>query len=48
MPNTYTQIYIQLFFAVQGEANRINKNIKEELHKIATGILKNRKQKLYL
>ena len=47
MPNTYTQIYIHLVFAIQGGSNRINKNIKEELHKIATGILKNRKQKLY-
>jgi len=47
MPNTYTQIYIHLVFAVKGRSNIIHKNIKEELQKIATGILTHRKQKLY-
>ncbi|MCX6230379.1 MAG: IS200/IS605 family transposase [Bacteroidetes bacterium] len=47
MPNTYTQIYIHLVFAVQGRHNIINNTIKEELQKYTTGILENRKQKLY-
>jgi REP element-mobilizing transposase RayT len=47
MPNTYTQIYIHLVFAVQGRHNVINKNIKEELQKYTNGIPEKRKQKLY-
>jgi REP element-mobilizing transposase RayT len=47
MPNTYTQIYIQLVFAVKGRQNVIQKTVKEELQKYATGIVTNRKQKLY-
>jgi REP element-mobilizing transposase RayT len=47
MPNTYTQIYIQLVFAIQGRENIIKPDIKEELQKYATGIIQNRKQKLY-
>jgi putative transposase len=47
MPNTYTQIYIQFVFAVKGRQNLIQNNIKEELQKYATGIITNRKQKLY-
>ena len=46
MPNTYTQIYIQIVFAVQGRANLISKNNREELHKYITGIVKNREQKM--
>jgi REP element-mobilizing transposase RayT len=47
MPNTYTQIYIQLVFAVKGRQNVIRKTIKDELQKYAAGIISNRKQKLY-
>jgi len=47
MPNTYAQIYIQLVFAVKGRQNVIQKTVKEELQKYATGIVTNRKQKLY-
>lgn len=46
MPNTYTQIYIQIVFAVKGRGNLIPKNNREELHKYITGIVKNRGQKL--
>jgi putative transposase len=46
MPNTYTQIYIQIVFAVQGRANLISKNNREELHKYITGIVKKREQKM--
>ncbi len=46
MANTYTQIYIQVVFAVQGRLNPIKKDNKEELHKYITGIVRNKKQKL--
>jgi REP element-mobilizing transposase RayT len=47
MPNTYTQIYIQLVFAVKRRQNLISRSIKDELQKYATGIVTKRKQKLY-
>jgi putative transposase len=46
MANTYTQIYIQVVFAVQGRQNLIKKEHKEELHKYITGIISNKGQKL--
>ena len=46
MANTYTQIYIQIVFAVQGRKNLIPKQHREELHKYITGIVTHRKQKL--
>jgi REP element-mobilizing transposase RayT len=46
MANTYTQIYIQIVFAVKSRQNLIPKNSKEELHKYITGIITNRGQKL--
>ncbi|MBI5875725.1 MAG: IS200/IS605 family transposase [Deltaproteobacteria bacterium] len=46
MPNTYSQIYIQIVFAVQGRQNLIPKQHREELHKYITGIAQNREQKL--
>ena len=46
MANTYTQIYIQIIFAVQGWRNLIRTKNKEELHKYITGIIRNKKQKL--
>lgn len=46
MPNTYTQVYIQIVFAVKGRENLIAKNNREELHKYITGIVTNRDQKL--
>ena len=47
MANTYTQIYIQIVFAVKGRQNLISKENREELHKFITGIVSNRKQKLF-
>ncbi|SHK08331.1 IS200/IS605 family transposase [Chryseobacterium polytrichastri] len=47
MANTYTQIYIQIVFAVKGRQNLISKEIREELHKFITGIVSNRNQKLF-
>jgi len=46
MANTYSQMYDQIVFAVQGRENIIPQKNKEELHKYITGIIKNRNQKL--
>jgi putative transposase len=46
MANTYSQIYIQVIFAVQGRQNILRSEHKEELHKFITGIVKNKSQKL--
>ena len=46
MANTYTQIYLQLVFAVKGRQSLIRDDFREELHKYITGIIQNRKQKL--
>jgi REP element-mobilizing transposase RayT len=46
MANTYTQIYIQVVFAVCGRLNLLSKEHKEELHKYITGIVTNQRQKL--
>ncbi|MDB6059870.1 MAG: Transposase family [Verrucomicrobiales bacterium] len=46
MANTFTQIYIQVVFAVEARACVIPKAHKEELHKYITGIVTERKQKL--
>lgn len=46
MANTYTQIYVQVVFAVQGRQRLVPKIHKEELHKYITGIIRNQGQKL--
>ena len=46
MPNTYSQIYIQIVFAVKGRQNLIPNQKKEELQKFISGIIQNREQKL--
>jgi putative transposase len=46
MANTYTQIYIQVVFAVQGRQNLIAADRKEELQKYITGIVTRQGQKL--
>ena len=46
MPNTYSQIYIQIVFAVQGRKNLILKEYREELHKYITGIVQKREHKM--
>ena len=46
MANTYTQIYIQIVYAVKGRANLIRKEWKDELHKYITGIVRNENHKL--
>ncbi|MGI8638585.1 MAG: IS200/IS605 family transposase [Pyrinomonadaceae bacterium] len=46
MANTYSQIYIQIVFAVHERENLIKSEWKEELYKYIAGIIKNHKQKL--
>ncbi len=47
MPNTYSQIYIQIVFAVKSRDCFIKEFFREELQKYMTGIITNKKQKLY-
>lgn len=47
MPNTYSQIYIQIVFAVKGRQNFLKETFREELQKYMTGIITNKKQKVY-
>lgn len=46
MANTYSQIYTQVVFAVQGRQNLICPERKEELQKYMTGIVTRQNQKL--
>jgi REP-associated tyrosine transposase len=46
MANTYTQIYIQIVFAVEGRQNLIDPIHNDELQKYITGIVTRQKQKL--
>ena len=46
MANTYSQIYVQLIFTVQGRQNLLRSDHKEDLHKFITGIVRNKNQKL--
>lgn len=45
MANTYSQLYIQIVFAVKGRENLIEKSWKDELHKYIAGIIKTKGQK---
>src|ERR1035437_82928 len=46
MANTYSQIYIQIVFAVESRQNLISAEHREELHKFITGVVKERGQKM--
>ncbi len=46
MANTYSQIYIQVVFAVEGRQNLIAPQHNDELQKYITGILSAQRQKL--
>jgi len=46
MPNTYTQIYIQIVFAVRNRQALIQASWEEELYKYITGIVQNKGQKM--
>jgi len=45
MPGTYSQIYIQIVFAVKGRENLIASGWKTELHKYMAGIIKGKGHK---
>jgi REP element-mobilizing transposase RayT len=47
MPNTYSQIYLQIVFAVKGRQNIIKESFREEIQKYMSGIISNKKQKAY-
>ena len=46
MANTYSQIYIQIVFAVDGRLSLIRPEFREELYKYMSGIVRNQRQKL--
>lgn len=46
MADTYTQLYIQLVFAVKGRASLIKEEWEDELYKYITGIVQNRRHKM--
>ena len=45
MAGTYSQIYVQVVFAVKGRANLISPLWKDDLHKYISGIIKGKNQK---
>jgi len=45
MPGTFSQIYIQVVFAVKGQENLIARSWRDELHKYIAGIIKGKEQK---
>ncbi|HLW06876.1 MAG TPA: IS200/IS605 family transposase [Marinilabiliaceae bacterium] len=45
MPNTYTQIYVQIIFAVKGRENLISEKRRDQLEKYMCGIVSNKKSK---
>jgi len=46
MANTYTQIYIQIVFAVENRISLVTDQWREQLHKYITGIIQNHNHKL--
>lgn len=46
MSSTFSQIYIQIIFAVKGMESLIQSSWEEELYKYISGIIKNKGQKL--
>jgi putative transposase len=47
MANTYTQLFVQFVFAVQGRENEIKESFRDELEKVMCGIISNHKCKTY-
>jgi putative transposase len=45
MAGTFSQIYIQVVFAVKGRENLISNSWKNDLHKYLAGIIKGKEQK---
>lgn len=47
MANTYTQLYVQYVFSVQGRQNLIKESFRDELEKVMSSIVTNQKCKTY-
>lgn len=47
MANTYSQLYVQIVFAVKGRQSLIKATFREEVQKYIAGIIANKDQKLY-
>ena len=45
MPGTFSQIYLQIVFAVKSRENLINSSWKTKMHKYIAGIIKGKDQK---
>ena len=45
MANTYTQIFVQIVFAVKGRMNLISNNHRDEIEKYICGIINNKNSK---
>ncbi|MES2702962.1 MAG: IS200/IS605 family transposase [Bacteroidota bacterium] len=45
MPGTFSQVYVQIVFAVKGRENLIDSSWKNELHKYINGIVSGKDQK---
>ena len=45
MPGTFSQIYIQIVFAVKGKQNFLLPSFEEEVYKYMSGIIKGKEQK---
>lgn len=45
MPGTFSQIYIQVVFAVKGRENLISNHFSIDVHKYIAGIIKSKQQK---
>jgi putative transposase len=48
MPNTYSQLYVQIVFAVRGRQHFIKESFREEVQKYISGIITSKRQKLYV
>lgn len=47
MANTYSQIYLQVVFAVKGRRSLIQREWKDELYKYICGVVNGKKEKVY-
>jgi len=45
MANTYSQLYVQIIFSVQGRSNLIHEKRRDEIEKYICGIIRNNKSK---
>lgn len=46
MPNTYTQVYVQMVFAVQGRISLIHNDWKDDFYAYIIGLIENRHHKV--